>query len=51
MQQSAGIRQITDAMQSVAEGGNNTAATAVQLEDAVANLTRVGDDLRCFIVG
>ena len=50
-QQAAGIRQISDAMVSVAEGGRNTAETARQLEDAVQSLHGLADRLRKQITG
>jgi methyl-accepting chemotaxis protein len=49
-QQASGIRQITEAMRNVSEGGASAAATARQLDQAVAQLRRVADRLRAVVV-
>lgn len=51
VQQSAGIKQISEAMTSMAQGGQATAQASKQLEQAVANLTTLGNGLRKFITG
>lgn len=50
-QQATGIRQISDAMAAVAEGGRSSAAAAKQLEEAAANLQGTAGRIKKFIIG
>jgi methyl-accepting chemotaxis protein len=50
-QEAAGIRQIAEAMTSVLQGGNASAASARQLEQAAASVNYVSEDLRRFVAG
>jgi methyl-accepting chemotaxis protein len=50
-QQAAGIKQISEAMMSVAQGGQDTAASAKQLEMAVEGLSDIGRQLREMVSG
>ncbi len=49
--QSVGIRQVSEAMVNVAEGGRNTEAAAKQLEEAARNLSHMAADLKRFVSG
>lgn len=51
MQQSSGIKQISEIMISVAKGGQDTAAASHQLQQSAENLRRIGTDLSTFIMG
>jgi methyl-accepting chemotaxis protein len=50
-QEAAGVRQIAEAMTSMLEGGNASAASARQLERAAADVNHVTEDLRRFVAG
>ncbi len=50
-QQSAGIRQINDVMSNLSKGGRQTAEATHQLESAMADLSKIGDQLRVFVMG
>ena len=45
-QQAAGIKQIAEAIEQVAQGGKNTEGSARQLQQAVTDLSGLGDRLR-----
>ncbi len=51
IQQSAGIKQISDAMGNLSQGGKDTAATSRQIKDAAAELTQVSHQLADLIHG
>lgn len=51
LQQTAGIRQISDAMKIVSANGSFAAQGAVQVEQAVANLQDVSTSLNGFVTG
>ena len=50
-QEAAGVRQIAEAMTSVMEGGNASAAAARQLEQAVLSMNHITEDLQRFVAG
>lgn len=50
-QQFAGIKQLSDAINNVAEGGRSSALAAGQLEDAILSLRNVAADLQRYIEG
>ena len=50
-QQAAGIEQISEAMESVAQGGEDSAAGARQLEEAVRGLSLLATQLNLTIHG
>ncbi len=50
-QEAAGVKQIAQAMTSVAEGGQASAEAARQLEEAVETVDRVASELRRFVSG
>jgi methyl-accepting chemotaxis protein len=50
-QEAAGVQQIADAMHSVSEGGNGSAAAARQLEEAIRSVALVTDELERFVTG
>ena len=45
------IKQINEAMTSLAQGGHDAASTAQQIEQAVAGLERMGGELQAFVGG
>jgi methyl-accepting chemotaxis protein len=51
IQQFAGVKQISEAMVSMAQGGQEIATTSKQLEQSVDNLTNVGIALKKFTAG
>jgi methyl-accepting chemotaxis protein len=51
IQQSAGIKQISDAMGNLSQGGRDTAATSQQIKDAASELTQVSQQLANLIHG
>ena len=51
VQQSAGIKQINEAMLNVSQGGKDTAFAAGQLQEAVVSLEQISDDLAAFVTG
>ncbi|MBN2527929.1 MAG: hypothetical protein JXR76_16185 [Deltaproteobacteria bacterium] len=51
MQQSAGIRQVTDAMNDLNTGGQDTASAARQIQEAADNLYQVGRQLALLVRG
>ncbi len=51
LQQSTGIKQISDAMTSVAQGSKDTAVAAAQLDQAVQGLKQVSSTIQQFVRG
>lgn len=51
VQQSSGIKQISEAMSSVAQGAQETASASNQLQQAVENLRQIGEELSVFVIG
>lgn len=49
VQQAAGIKQISDAMANLTQGGHDTAAAAAQIREATAELAQISDGLSKLI--
>lgn len=51
VQQFAGVKQISEAMGSIAQGGQEIATTSKQIEQSVDNLTKIANGLKIFTTG